>query len=304
MNMETGELDRSQPPLIKRSVINSCAKWNYSLVQDILDGKVKSEADLDPEMKPVGFKFEELAEDCRLMNEIAQKRRDTRLASGSLMLSNREFIFLLEEGSLLPTEYKETHPMLSKQLVEEFMLMANILIAEFLYENVQDKTVLRAHPDVDAEKKEELKHYYKTVGLDVDVTNSTTLSTSLEKLRLSNPEKYQVAHRKFLSCLKPAVYMCVNDYPAESYHHYGLNFALYTHFTSPIRRYADVLVHRLVTLSLRHGKKARALIEGMDYSSYATLCSEKCLAAKKASTQCQRVKSNVLFLIAISLLAP
>lgn len=95
--------------------------------------------------------------------------------------------------------------------------------------------------------------------------------------------------RKFLTCLTCASYMCINESQPAEYQHYGLNFALYTHFTSPIRRYADLLVHRLVTLSLTHGDKTRDLIQQMDYSNYAEMCSEKCLAAKKASQACTRV---------------
>lgn len=126
----------------------------------------------------------------------------------------------------------------------------------------------------------------------IDLTNSKTLSNSLEALKATGDSgRYNVAMRKFLTCLQCAKYMCINDAPPEQYMHFGLNFPLYTHFTSPIRRYADLLVHRLVTLTLTHGEKTRELIELMDYSDYADSCSEKSLNAKRASQQCTRVSN-------------
>jgi len=94
--------------------------------------------------------------------------------------------------------------------------------------------------------------FFEKVGLNnLDLTNSKTLSLSMEALRDQGDQaKFNVALRKFLFGLQPAKYVCVNDSPPDEYHHYGLNFPLYTHFTSPIRRYADLLVHRLVTLIL------------------------------------------------------
>ena len=180
----------------------------------------------------------------------------------------------------------------SKHLVEEYMLLANILIAEHLFKYCNDKTLLRAHPDLDQEKKKKLGEFYEKVGMGglIDITNAKTLGDSLERLRSAGDEsKYTVAQRKFLTCLQCAKYMCINESQPEEYIHYGLNFQLYTHFTSPIRRYADLLVHRLVTLSLKHEEKTRDLIELMDYSQYADMCSEKSLNAKRASTQCTRV---------------
>ena len=83
--------------------------------------------------------------------------------------------------------------------------------------------------------------------------------------------------------------MTVDDKEPEEYLHYGLNFPIYTHFTSPIRRYADLLVHRLLTISLKEREKTRELIENIDYAHYADLCSEKSLNARKAGKDCQRL---------------
>jgi exoribonuclease R len=143
----------------------------------------------------------------------------------------------------------------SKHLVEEYMLLANILVAEHLYKYCNDKTLLRVHPDLDKEKKELLEEYFEKVGLkgEINLTDSQTLSSSLEALKnKGDSARFNVAMRKFLTCLQCAKYMCINDAKPEEYQHFGLNFPLYTHFTSPIRRYADLLVHRLVTLTLTH----------------------------------------------------
>lgn len=112
----------------------------------------------------------------------------------------------------------------------------------------------------------------------------------MESLRdTGDTDKFLVALRKFLTCLQPAKYECIDAKEADDYSHYGLGFPLYTHFTSPIRRYADLLVHRLITISLTHKEKTRELIDSIDYSRYGELCTEKSLNAKKASQNCQRL---------------
>lgn len=75
--------------------------------------------------------------------------------------------------------------------------------------------------------------------------------------------------RKFLSNLMQAKYVCVEDLEPSAYSHYGLNFPVYTHFTSPIRRYADLLVHRLTTLSLQYKEETSKVIQQIDYSTFA-----------------------------------
>jgi len=104
---------------------------------------------LPPQFQPTnGFSFAELRDDCFKMNQIAQKRRKKRIDNGSLILQNREFMFMLDEQSKMPLSFEEAFRMESKHLVEEFMLLANILIAEHLYKYCWDKTLLRVHEDV------------------------------------------------------------------------------------------------------------------------------------------------------------
>ena len=75
MNIETGQLQENTEPRIARSVIRTCAKWNYELVQKVLDREIMRQDQLDSEYHPQGHTFDEMVQDCFLMNEIAQRRR-------------------------------------------------------------------------------------------------------------------------------------------------------------------------------------------------------------------------------------
>jgi DIS3-like exonuclease 2 len=179
----------------------------------------------------------------------------------------------------------------SKQLVEEYMLMANILVGEHLFKYCRDKTLLRVHQDIVEDKKEKLSVFLNRIGIKgVDLTDAKSFSHSLERLRASEePETLEVLNRKFLTCLQQAKYLTVEERDPYEYQHYGLNFPVYTHFTSPIRRYADLLVHRLLTISLKEQEMTRDLIEGIDYAGFADLCSEKSYNARKAGKECQKL---------------
>lgn len=229
--------------------------------------------------------------DCKLMNDIAQKRRRNRLDNGSVMFMNREFTFALDGDTRLPVSFQESKKMQSKSLVEEYMLLANILVAEYLFKFCKDKTLLRCHNDISEEKKGRLTDFLSKIGIEgIDLTNASTLSKSLEQLKATQPaDTLEVLNRKFLTCLTQAKYVTVEDKEPEAYQHYGLNFPIYTHFTSPIRRYADLLVHRLLTIALKEQEKTRALIEQIDYAAYAELCSEKSYNARRAGKDCQRL---------------
>ena len=180
------------------------------------------------------------------------------------------------------------------------MLLTNTLVAEFVEPNCQGKTLLRAHQDIPSEKKAALNRFFATIGLGdrIDLSNSTTLSHSLDSLSKEKDQgPFNVALQKFFGSLQAAQYVTIsgteinNELRGRNHaiSHYGLNLPLYTHFTSPIRRYADLLVHRQVTAALEHAEQANEAVQNVDYQQLAMLCSEKGLNAKRASWHCQRV---------------
>jgi exoribonuclease R len=125
-----------------------------------------------------------MVSDCFLMNKIAQNRRAKRLEAGSVMFLNREFTFALDEDSRYPQSFKESTKMQSKSLVEEYMLLANIYVAEYLFKYCKDKTLLRAHNDISEDKKERLYDFFEKIKMkDIDLTNALTLSQSMERLK-------------------------------------------------------------------------------------------------------------------------
>lgn len=118
------------------------------------------------------------------MNQIAQSRRRKRLEAGSVMFMNREFNFSLDKDTRCPLKFSESKKMESKSLVEEYMLLANILVAERLFKYCKDKTLLRAHNDIEEDKKEKLYTFFKKIKIkNIDLTNAKTLSQSVERLK-------------------------------------------------------------------------------------------------------------------------
>ena len=168
--------------------------------------------------------------------------------------------------------------------------MANVLVAEYLYSRIGEKTLLRIHDEIADNRKLELATYFATLGLQIDFSDSQSLNASVQGIINSMASDEQkndmedVINRKVFGALKIAYYNCIGNQHVESCRHYGLNFDFYTHFTSPIRRYADLLVHRLLTICL--ASKEPPSLEGLDYGEYVDEISNKSYNARKASKDC------------------
>ena len=222
---------------LAHTVIRSDRRYAYEEVQDMLDGQ-----DGD------------YAEQLRLLSAMAQKLRERRFKSGAVKFDREELHFDVDEdGKPLRCFFKKST--LATQLIEEFMLLANRTVAEYIgaakssngksSNGKSSKTfVYRVHDQPDPQKLENLRTVVAPFGYKVKTTGTKgAVSKSLNKLMADAEGKRE---QKLIESLALRAMMKAK-YSTHNIGHYGLAFDYYTHFTSPIRRYPDMMVHRLLT---------------------------------------------------------
>lgn len=253
-----------------KTVIRSCAKLDYGTAQRMVDGAVpitphsssNEDAHIDQLSEEVwearrrpplgcGQKAWEIARDVQLLHKVAMPRRAQRLAFGALQLNNPKLTFRLDsEGNpcgMSTYEIKE-----SNQLIEEYMLLANYLVAEKLVETVGRCGFLRMHPPPDSSGLENLVALGSKIGHHVDITSAQTLQQSLKDIAITaSPVVTQAITALMMLPMNCAEYFVIDKLPSQAWKHYALAIPYYTHFTSPIRRYADVMVHRFLEEGLK-----------------------------------------------------
>ena len=135
-------------------------------------------------------------------------------------------------------------------LVEEFMLLANITVAKKVLRHFPSLAVLRRHQPPSREQFAPLLSAARAVGIHIDISTSKALADSLDAAVGPDPFFNKLLRILSTRCMMPAQYFCSGELPKDQWHHYGLAAPVYTHFTSPIRRYPDVLVHRLLAAAI------------------------------------------------------
>jgi ribonuclease R len=211
-----------------RTVIHSDHRFTYEEVQEIIEQKTGL---YQPEIE--------------LLNEIAQRLRKQRFKKGAINFSSTEVRFKLDAKGkpigIMVKESKESH-----QLVEEFMLLANRAVAEHVGKVMVDKKPIpfpyRIHDTPDKEKLQPFMEFAKKYGHVFDVGSPQAIARSFNQMLADvkgKPEQH-VLEQLGIRTMAKAVYT------TENIGHYGLGFEHYCHFTSPIRRYPDVMVHRIL----------------------------------------------------------
>jgi ribonuclease R len=220
-----------------RTVIRSQRRFTYEEAQKVIE---TGEGDMDQEIL--------------LLNKLAQKLRSDRLKKGAITFSSIEVRFRLDDQSRpMDVYFKESKD--SNKLIEEFMLLANRKVAEFVGRKADGtpthKTfVYRVHDEPNPLKIAEFNNFIKQFGYRLHMNNRETVTSSLNQV-LEDVQGTQEENMVEQLAIRT---MAKAEYTTENIGHYGLAFDYYTHFTSPIRRYPDVMVHRLLQHYLDGGK--------------------------------------------------
>ena len=216
---------------VYKAIINVRERMNYHDVQKILD---KSD-------KQVLKKYEKYISDFELMAELANILKNRRLEQGYLNLDIPESkIELDRDGRAINIGKYDTS--FSNEIIEQFMLSANEAIAEKFYW-LEAPFIYRVHEDPDIDKVKDLNKFLFNFGLKIRTTNDKVYPTEVSKVleEIKGKEEEKVVSTLILRTLKVA------RYESENKGHFGIASKYYCHFTSPIRRYPDLFIHRIIS---------------------------------------------------------
>uniref|UniRef100_H3CR27 DIS3-like exonuclease 2 n=1 Tax=Tetraodon nigroviridis TaxID=99883 RepID=H3CR27_TETNG len=275
-----------------RSVIRSCVKLSYDHAQSMIEApeKMFSAGELPP-VDP-DHPIDQIHQAVLNLHAIAKNLRAQRFTGGALRLDQLKLTFSLDKETMMPQgcyvyQYRD-----SNKLVEEFMLLANIATANHIYTRFPEVALLRRHPPPKTKMVDELQELCDQLGITIDLSSAGALHKSLNAT--VGDDKYSSARKEVLThmCSRPmqmALYFCTGSFSEEKlFKHYALNVPLYTHFTSPIRRYADVVVHRLLAASLSWSHLNLTTAEVQKQASH---CNDR----KTASKRVQELSSELFF---------
>ncbi|MFA7288691.1 MAG: ribonuclease R [Melioribacteraceae bacterium] len=253
---------------IKKSIINSKRRFTYEEVQEIIEG-----ADGD-------FK-----EEIMTLLKVSTTLRQKRMKNGSINFHSSEVQFTLDDdGNPIAVAIKESNE--SHNLIEELMLLANQIVAGHVNKNKNPiPFVYRIHDLPDEEKITEFSRFVKSLGYSFD-PNAANKSKEFQKLldAIKGTAEEAVINEVAIRSMAKAVYSIKNI------GHYGLAFKYYTHFTSPIRRFPDLIVHQIIYDYIEENKGKNFSISDLDeICNYASSKERNAILAERMSIKMKQI---------------
>ncbi|MBQ6761310.1 MAG: ribonuclease R [Bacteroidales bacterium] len=278
-------------PWFGRTEIISDYRFSYELAQAIIDAGDNAMVESFGEGSECGIVPDEVKEAVLILNKLALKLRKKRFAAGAVSFDRPEMKVEIDEYGK-PVSVHQKYSKEANWLIEEFMLLANKNVAEFVASDGKmggkavknPKTfVYRVHDEPNLEKVTGLREFAGNLGYKMGpIGSGKDIALSLNNLLSDVKEKPELGAIQILA-LRSMAKAC---YSTDNIGHYGLAFKFYTHFTSPIRRYPDLMVHRLLAMYLRGADS-----QSLDY--YTAQCkhaSEREVVAAEAERESIKYK--------------
>lgn len=256
---------------IAKTIINSKRRFNYDEVQKIIENE---KGDYQKEIQS--------------LNNISQTLRKKRMREGSIEFSTPEVKFKLDENGK-PLEVYKKEIKQSNMLVEEFMLLANKICAKHIAVPQSGEAkpfVYRIHDLPDKEKIHEFAKFVKSLGFSFD-PNASSKSNQFQLLiqQVKGHEEETLINELAIRSMAKAAYS------PKNIGHYGLGFSYYTHFTSPIRRYSDLIVHRLLNQYINNANGTKYTFNLLEeISEHISETERKAIEAERFSVKIKQIE--------------
>lgn len=246
-----------------KTVIHSDRRFTYEEAQEIIEGTKK-----------------ELAPAITTLDIIAKSLRKKRLDKGALAIESEEIRFILADDGQ-PIGIKKKVQKDANKLIEEFMLLANKQVALFVgklpdNKGANSQFIYRCHDEPDIEKLRTFSVFIDKFDYDLTFKDTKNVGKKINKFleKIKNTPEYEVIQTMAIRTMSKA------DYRTANIGHYGLAFSYYTHFTSPIRRYADLIVHRILfdklnSKSVNYGNALNEICKHISFQERKAIESER-----------------------------
>lgn len=256
---------------VGKSVIKSSGKLSYEDVDSVISGR--GDAELGAEIK--------------VLHHITQRFRQARFGDRSTDIPPLRLMYQLDDENV-PVEENIFDSSAAHEIIEELSHKTNAFVAKKIVAGLPEKALLRRHPSPNPRRLETIADRMNAIGYDIDTASSGTLQNSLFKVDDDDIRKGM--ETLMIKSMQRAKYSVAGKVPEDQYPHYALNLPVYTHFTNPSRRYADIVVHRQLESVLSNGAIEFADdIEAL--AKMAEMCNTKKDSAHAAQEQSVHIES-------------